>query len=802
MVEHDEFRRYNIRKGLITTESTKYEEGEVTMLREIDQISDKYAYTVRLEQAFEDQTLELPAILCRKALKAKYDEVKKARGDTRLFKMLDLDEMCHVYGLRAEQVMKDPTLLDSIPTLEEIQQSLPEQLGKILFSLYHEAPSAEEYMERLVRRLAPEYAQDTVRTAILKKFLAGGDILDGDAILAWEESQLDSNEKIELTTLSLQERRKYLISKVNDSVFPSLRPGDVLELIQKILKNLDKKEIVDSSNVPCNRPKFRLLDDQKMKSLCEKYEIDYTENTEELLPLLGCKLVLDDLVALERQLRNEFIGFLLTFQYRNKKNNIVLAKEQFEQDCKDRLKKYKKALSSQAKDFTEEARKLLSLCDDLACGTFRTDGNTREYLYWFAIVFGMTVNTADSAARRDDTDIQKNLFEDFYSDNMIRFLDKTEKKGIESEPIGDGIDFKDYREIIYLYYLHNRTIGQSAAELIQKAQALITECAAEKQWRCFVADGTQAYRKLWVKEIVNLPENQLKSYIQEHFSPLSKPEQRTAFAEAGMSILELQNAERFSSERSWKYSQEEKNIKLKRIFRKEAVSERFAPGWPFGEFLLERYGNNHSFSAVVRKMNQRLEEPLFCPSDRDIEDMVVLLRVLSLHSTKDKPLSIRKMRTLVGDLGVYLDGRQISDCLSYLKKIGFPCHYKVYSNGRDSIAWIQTDDPVGMQQRQLLELLGTSLFTYADQAVTQLKALIQPTLEKRITRTQFLALITYDYLAALDGDMLITNFSDVIDDYISQMNNKLQEARFQPFSVKNILDMYVILSVYYNLAMN
>ena len=107
---------------------------------------------------------------------------------------------------------------------------------------------------------------------------------------------------------------------------------------------------------------------------------------------------------------------------------------------------------------------LFKMIDDLASGYFRTGGNTKRALYLFAMVFRMTFYTGNESEwselpviKESETDIELNLFVDYYCNNLIRFMqqeyDDILLTQVDTDPVGNGINFKNYAEIIYLYYI-------------------------------------------------------------------------------------------------------------------------------------------------------------------------------------------------------------------------------------------------------------------------------------------------------------------------------------------------------------
>lgn len=175
---------------------------------------------------------------------------------------------------------------------------------------------------------------------------------------------------------------------------------------------------------------------------------------------------------------------------------------------------------------------LLKLADDLATGKFRVNGQTKEYLYIFAIVFGMEVSFPKSDEEREsidwDRDIEKNLFGDYYTDNLLRYIFdenfRNNPTAFESEPSGEGINYKNYVEVIYLYYLCRTDIA--AGERIDRAKRMIDGCVADAANKARLkqelpakpTDMTMVYKyDHFLGHILQLNENDLRKYLVENF---------------------------------------------------------------------------------------------------------------------------------------------------------------------------------------------------------------------------------------------------------------------------------------------
>ena len=100
---------------------------------------------------------------------------------------------------------------------------------------------------------------------------------------------------------------------------------------------------------------------------------------------------------------------------------------------------------------------ILKLADDLAEGKFRVGGGTRHGLYLFAMVYNMTYSPDENSESFEPaTDIEKNLFRDYSTNNLMRFITDTygdKSREFEADPSGQGINYKNFAEMIYLYFI-------------------------------------------------------------------------------------------------------------------------------------------------------------------------------------------------------------------------------------------------------------------------------------------------------------------------------------------------------------
>lgn len=179
---------------------------------------------------------------------------------------------------------------------------------------------------------------------------------------------------------------------------------------------------------------------------------------------------------------------------------------------------------------------LLKAADDLAGGKFRSEGATKRNLYLFAMVYGMTYYAGEKVGKNVEipdfkTDIETNLFRDYYANNLMRFLSEVYRKKLceyELDPSGQGINYKNFAEMIYLYYIAKDCSPQ---DKIKKSSEMIKR-VQDKQFKQGKPDlereegSTVFYRGLFQNEqaddlfsedILNLPAEEFEEFLCRHY---------------------------------------------------------------------------------------------------------------------------------------------------------------------------------------------------------------------------------------------------------------------------------------------
>lgn len=154
---------------------------------------------------------------------------------------------------------------------------------------------------------------------------------------------------------------------------------------------------------------------------------------------------------------------------------------------------------------------LIKLVNDLAGGKFRTGGATRKGLYLFAMVFNMTYcNRARGEKPDPDRDIEIRLFQDYYNNSLMRFISedfRENQNDFEQNPSGQGINYKNFAEMVYLYYISRdlpaREKLRRSAEMIQRLQA---RSAENGERRAREDRDTEHYMRVFREDLLSLAE--------------------------------------------------------------------------------------------------------------------------------------------------------------------------------------------------------------------------------------------------------------------------------------------------------
>ena len=759
-----------------------------------------FEYTLNMEKIFQGTFLELKSYYCREDFELVLDEYDKAPEDAKKFRTRDLARLCDARGIDVKYLLENrDSVLESISDRKAIQNQLLESFHE----MYANSPSTSDFMERIVRRLAPEYSSDTVRTAILKKFVIGGGKnfkrFRTDLIWKWAEDRLSEEEKAAYREASNEEKKKMLLMKADDSIFEyssiELTAEDVLNIMIGFADKCQKNKVVSFEGFE--------LSGKTADSLALMLPEDEGTDRDDVMnglrlfrDLIRRRCVRADDAALSgfaASLEKDFREYLKTIKCVSKTGMQITAADLYKQAKKDA----KKAKAAAAKK-NEMDSELLGMCNDLAAGNFRVNGRTKVYLYYFAFMFDMTL-PLEGRVCEPERDIVKNLFQDFYNDNFMRLLsteyaDSKKSFSIEKEPTGEGINYKSFVEMIYLYYLCRDGLDMTPGEKIDHAEAVISECVkrARKTGRPAKAAAgmhTAVYREKHLNVLLNKEPDEIVDYILSHYQVyLSDNNRITRIMISSEENTASDLIEEIMDDMDEVYPDLDlfgalPDSELTGKSRKRSSSRlNLNLDWAVKRALEEKYADDINFLKVLKAIDSRthVENGRFNKNER--ERMLILAQ--DAHHLEAK--------------GVLSAGDQISDSLRCLHEIGFDvCREKdSYYLGKRKYGDELLDS--------ILDRASGIYFSVDNETdLSMAKALIcRQKSNKRVTRSELIAIHFNYYIVLLNDTQDLDTFPQVFEDYASTIDPILEEARFQPLSEKNIFDMYIVTVLYFYLVEN
>ena len=490
--------------------------------------ADPELHTVAVDQYFRKDAWQRLGLYSREAVQEALEEVKSAGRDARLFRMKTLRKMCACFDIDPQDLLKDPSLLQKIPSGAEQR----EQLADLLYGQYLGYMTYTDYLRRLIDRLAPAWRSDPPRLAVLKQFFTGSSRkckeVPIDYVWEWALERCTPEERDRLKQMTDEsEQREFLAGKLTEDIFLSqedeLSPTSLLRLMAQTLRKIQEHpqdyytRSPDQSEQPPGEP---VLSEETVRDL---WRLSGKENDSPGALLVSCfercadpsfaaRLDRDEQEPV-RRLLSEFRSWLGTVWARGGAKKPVTCAERFKYTLRDERRR--------------QVKTILQISSDIAQGVSKPNGKTRRDLYYFAFLFRLQPRRAlgDHSPQGDLVDLEKNLFEDYYGDYVFRCLSAAPGDSrYERLPTGEGINYKNFEETIYLYYLLQNTAGRvPPGELFDRAEKTIRQSiAAAKKSKAPEKNGfseTYAFRReLLQKNILRLPEQEFIDYIVRHYA--------------------------------------------------------------------------------------------------------------------------------------------------------------------------------------------------------------------------------------------------------------------------------------------
>lgn len=471
-------------------------------------------------------------MLCQEDFLDRYDNIIDGNKEFEMdqfkdwFKSLDID-------YDDKDLSSRESLKEKIKELPETRLEIAETVFCQLKELFSEKnrvfPDAAAYIKRLVQNIGDKdlTSKGSVRLQIVQHFLRYSDS-------------------------DVKQICDFVLEK-----YPLPKGGERAEFV---IKHIDDEDISFLLNPQKTDPycKFKCLisalsseneftPDEKWNCLEQKIEWNtaHYEKYKECTESSEDTDMMKALIKLEQNIQCKYADIRKHVKYSDIPENTRAFLEEFINDTEKAFKEVTKAklkkdnsLGALYESKTLYNRKIgdrkttpnpiLLLADDLANGRFKGAGVTREYLYRFAIVFGMTAPLPGKKAD-EERDLELRLFFDYCGSNSLFFTEpvndcqnaeedsrKKSKKSDISNASGEGINWKNFVEVVYLYYITRE--GLTRKERLSKAEKTINSLK-KKDVQRDIRFSTQYYRKEVIsgKKFFSLPESELENFIQKHY---------------------------------------------------------------------------------------------------------------------------------------------------------------------------------------------------------------------------------------------------------------------------------------------
>lgn len=471
-----------------------------------------------LKQADSSEFLMACTSLCEMfdAVGIEYDKSKIVS-----LRDLSLDEMLSKYEkTKKEYIAYFEKIVENVDSPKSI--ALDVKMLNILFEKFSDYPEPSEYMKRIVDRCSnPDdgWEKDSLRLRILKQFIKYGNCLvyqtecDGKS----KKTSVYGWEKIILAYAKKKGAKK--LSALSEAI--PFVDEEIFETYDKTIKELQKTlcEVRYSERL----------------NICQQMAKELKQQISELKKMKKSIKENDELLNVEEQL---------------KKAQLQLNEVQVQLEEVKQLRKKKQKLINNTKQKLKDEKKkfgLIRLADDLASGKFTAAGVTKRDLYLFAVVFDMTYycpnETGNSETlERYDTDIEKNLFTDYYTNNLMRFLTKAYQgrlSGVEVDPSGQGINYKNFAEMVFIYYIAKDIAPIDKITGIYDMLARL-ENSSQNHMKA-KSFGTAFYRSIFTEDILKLSETDFEDFIKSNYDCTLTDENGKKLNKSEFQLMTTQN---------------------------------------------------------------------------------------------------------------------------------------------------------------------------------------------------------------------------------------------------------------------
>lgn len=457
---------------------------------------------------------------------------------------------------------------------------------------------------------------------------------------------------------------------------------------------------------------------------------------------------------------------------------------------------------------------LLQIVDDLSKARFSSRGKTREYLYIFAIAFD--IRRVENEHPERIVDIEKNLFWDYYADNIVNNLPKVAGLGDDSDVFidGYGVNYKNFAEVIFLWSLEQK--DKTPKERLKMAYDIIEYCKKEgKTEEGFFKDvsnskafdtKTEIYKDEFSK-MKKFPEEKFKEFIIENYPCKS----------TNSGIMQISAEQRTAGE-IIREQEKKVNYLLKRVVEDllyDVTEEDLF--WRFSEdSILADFFNEYEYLTNKRCKNCPKKSTSVFPYCKKYFDE------FSYEEKDDNEIKDKKIVTVknCGEFYVrYLDNlcKKAQDLLRHNVQLKVKSFKPVEEHFKKSFS--KVNELCNDNQEHLKLLLNRIKGRLQADTTGEIHF-------KNVSRTTMIALCFYEFVLInwarrISNDTIFGTFEKVYDSFCNGTvftikpddlegknkedyeiivyegaNRRLVSAGYQPIDPKNIFDIYLIYIAY------
>ena len=520
------------------------------------------------------------SLLTRKDFEAKIEKLRTAKSSQKPTIIADLCEMFRALGIPCENEQEASyyaALIEknALPTFQNVEESIL----KIMYENFENYPTPEEYMQRIVDRLSDSddgWQELSLRLKILRRFIKylnccvylrqNGRM---KSLFGWETVILDYARKVITTNGNITTYKKAIlefakrekIAKACFNLVPLDKNGESMmieeadgdsestdltkdeqitdcDTIRKLFTEFIKKKKYDAHCVSTNDSVVVKWDAFSLNGIQIADMADYIDEaifTEYEGIIEECRDVLkkaqtSNTVLMLREKVKELKKQVKELKKKAKQikdSESILLRIQAElQETESRLRaENKKIENAKSKlKYTREKYSLVRIANDLSTGVFKSGGSTKQDLYLFAIAFDMTYTINKNPGAFETTelsdyssDIEKNLFEDYYANNLMRFITASydgDLSALELDPSGVGINYKNFAEMVYVYFISQ---DLEPIEKLRRATDMIERLRVGAIQPKETSESTQYYTAIFTEDILKKSEAEFEEFISNYY---------------------------------------------------------------------------------------------------------------------------------------------------------------------------------------------------------------------------------------------------------------------------------------------